>query len=179
MKLIKTDFNGCYIIEIEKKIDERGFFARTWDQNIFKKNNLNENLVQCSISFNKKKYTLRGIHYQTDPHEEDKLVRCTKGKLYDVIIDLRPDSDTFKKWINVELSQDNYRMIYIPKGMAHGFQTLEDNTEVFYQISQKYSAEHSKGIRWNDPEFSIKWPNDVPILSKKDSNYLDFKESEI
>lgn len=179
MKLIKTNFNGCYIIEIEKKNDTRGFFARTWDESVFKKNNLNENLAQCSISFNKKKYTLRGMHYQINPHGEDKLVRCTRGRIYDVIIDLRTNSNTFKKWIYVELSQENYRMIYIPKGMAHGFQTLEDNTEVFYQISQNHSPEYSKGIRWNDQEFSVKWPNDLPILSEKDSRYLDFKENEL
>jgi len=179
MKFIETDFEGCYIIEIEKKSDERGFFARTWDKDIFKKNNLNENLVQCSISFNEKKYTLRGMHYQIRPYEEEKVVRCSRGRIFDVIIDLRTDSNTFKKWIGVELSQENFSMIYIPKGMAHGFQTLENNSEVLYQISQYYSPEYSKGIRWNDPKFSIKWPSELPILSEKDSKYLDFKESEL
>ncbi len=178
MKLVKTDLEGCYILEIEKKSDERGFFARVWDKKIFKKNHLNENLVQTSISFNKKKYTLRGMHYQNSPYEEVKVVRCTRGKIFDVVIDLRTDSDTFKKWISVELSENNYQMIYIPKGMAHGFQTLEDDTEVFYQISQYYYPEYSKGIRWDDPEFSIKWPSELPILSEKDSKYANFKESE-
>ncbi len=179
MKFIKTDFDGCYVIEVEKRIDNRGFFARTWDKDIFKKNNLNHNFVQSSISFNKKKYTLRGMHYQTKPYEEEKLVRCDKGRIFDVIIDIRKDSKTFKKWIGIELSQKNLRMVYVPKGMAHGFQTLDENTEVFYQISQYYSSEHSKGIRWNDPKFSIEWPNELPILSEKDSKYLDFKESEL
>lgn len=174
MKFIKTDFDGCYIIEIEKKIDGRGYFARISDRDIFEKNNLNGNFVQCSVSFNKKKHTLRGMHYQNHPYEEEKLIRCNRGKIFDVIIDLRKDSNTFKKWISVELSQENSRMIFIPKGLAHGFQTLEDNTEVFYQISQYFSPENSNGIRWNDPEFSIKWPNESPILSEKDSKYLDF-----
>ena len=118
------------------------------------------------------------MHFQVHPYEEVKLVRCIKGRIFDVIIDLRTDSNTFKKWISVELSQENFRMIYIPKGMAHGFQTLEDNTEVSYQMSKYHSPEYSKGIRWNDPEFCIKWPYDSPILSEKDSKYLDFKESE-
>jgi dTDP-4-dehydrorhamnose 3,5-epimerase len=179
MKFIKTDFEGCYIIEIERKIDERGYFARILDNEIFKKNNLNYNFVQSSISFNNKKHTLRGMHYQTNPYEEEKLVRCSKGKIFDVIIDIRKNSKTFKKWMGVELSEKNSRMIYIPKGMVHGFLTLEDNTEIVYQISQYYSLEHSKGIRWNDSEFSIKWPNKILILSEKDKNYLDFNENEL
>jgi len=142
------------------------------------KNNLNCNFVQSSISFNNKKYTLRGMHYQTNPYEEEKLVRCSKGKIFDVIIDIRKNSKTFKKWIGVELSEKNLRMIYIPKGMAHGFLTLEGNTEIVYQISQYYSLEHSNGIRWNDPKFSIKWPNEISILSEKDKNYPDFNENE-
>jgi len=179
MNLVKTALEGCHILEIERKTDERGFFARVWDKNIFKKNYLNENLVQSSISFNEKKYTLRGMHYQNNPYEEVKVVRCTRGKIFDVIIDLRTNSNTFKKWISIELSENNYRIIYIPKGMAHGFQTLEDNTEVFYQISQYHNPEYSKGIRWDDPEFSIKWPSKLPILSEKDSKYTDFKENRL
>tara|TARA_B110001454_G_scaffold6672_1_gene6234 strand:+ start:483 stop:1025 length:543 start_codon:yes stop_codon:yes gene_type:complete len=179
MKFIETEFEGCYIIEIEKQVDQRGHFARIWDNKILEKNNLNHNFVQSSISFNNKKYTLRGMHYQTNPYEEEKLVRCSKGKIFDVIIDIRKKSKTYKKWIGTELSEKNSRMIYIPKGMAHGFLTLDDNTEIVYEISQYYSLEHSKGIRWNDPKFSIKWPNWSPILSEKDSKYLDFKDSEI
>ena len=140
---------------------------------------MNENLEQCNISFNLKKNTLRGIHYQTYPYDEAKLVRCTRGKIFDVIIDLRPDSNNFKKWMSIELSSENFHMIYIPEGMAHGFQTLEDNTEVFYQMTQNYMPEFSKGIRWDDQMFNINWPNESPILSKKDREYLDFKESDI
>ncbi len=172
MKFVKTDFDGCYVIEIEKKIDERGFFTRIWDKDIFKKNDLNENLVQCSISFNVKKHTLRGMHYQSSPYEEDKVVRCTRGKIFDVIIDLRKDSNTFKKWIGIELSQENFRMIYIPKGIAHGFQTLEDNTEVFYQISKDYMPEYARGKLYSDPIFNISWPIKSPIVSEKDQQWL-------
>jgi dTDP-4-dehydrorhamnose 3,5-epimerase len=179
MKFIQTDFDGCYIIEIEKKTDERGHFSRILDKKLFEKNNLNFNFVQSSISFNKKKYTLRGMHYQTNPYEEEKLVRCSKGKIFDVIIDIRKKSKTYKKWIGTELSEKNSRMIYIPKGMAHGFLTLNDNTEIVYEMSQYYSLEHNKGIRWNDPEFSIKWPKEISILSEKDKNYLNFNESEL
>ena len=176
MKIVETDLEGCYILEIEKIPDHRGFFARIWDKDMFKKNHLNENFVQSSISFNKKKYTLRGMHFQSNPFEEVKMVRCTKGKIFDVIIDLRTNSNTFKKWISIELSENNLQTVYIPKGMAHGFQTLEDNTEVFYQMSQYFNPEYCKGIRWDDPEFSINWPNKSPILSEKDSKYVDFKE---
>jgi dTDP-4-dehydrorhamnose 3,5-epimerase len=178
MKFIRTEFDNCYFIEIEKEIDQRGYFARTYDKDIFEKYGLNENFVQDSISINKKKYTLRGMHYQIQPYEEGKLVRCNRGKIFDVIIDLRKNSKTFKKWMSVELSEKNSLMIYIPKGFAHGFQTLEDNTEVSYQINQYYSPENNKGIRWNDSEFSIKWPNEFPILSEKDKGYPDFKENE-
>ena len=121
--------------------------------------------------------TLRGIHYQTYPHEEDKLVRCTRGRIFDVVVDLRPNSKTYKKWMGVELSEENYRMIYIPKGIAHGFQTLEDNTEVFYQISDEYMPNYSKGIRWNDPTFDIEWPIDSPIMSQRDKEYPNFEKS--
>lgn len=179
MKFIKSDFDGCYIIELEKKIDKRGYFARTWDKEIFQNNNINGNFVQSSISFNEKKYTLRGMHYQNRPNEEEKLVMCNRGKIFDVVIDLRKDSRTFKKWTSFELSHENLRMIYIPKGIAHGFQTLEDNTSVIYQMTQYYSPENSTGIRWNDPEFSIEWPNKSPIISEKDRNYLDFKKNEV
>ena len=124
-----------------------------------------------SFSFTKKKGTLRGMHFQKKPFEEAKLVRCTRGKIFDVIIDLRPESNTYKKWIDVELKSDNFKMLYIPEGFAHGFQTLEDNTEVFYQVSNWFSPEHERGIRWDDKELDIKWPIDNPIISKKDLSY--------
>jgi len=165
----ETKLSGAYIIEIEKIQDERGFFARTWDKNEFSEKGLDSEFVQSSISHNEKKGTIRGMHYQIEPNEENKIVRCTKGSIFDVIIDLRPDSKTFKKWFSIELSVDNFRMLYIPKGFAHGFQTLEDNSEVFYQISQYYNSESSRGIRWNDKTFQIKWPLEMTVISQKDS----------
>jgi dTDP-4-dehydrorhamnose 3,5-epimerase len=169
MIFIKTKFFGVYIIEIEKYEDERGFFARTWDKNQIKEMGLDDSIIQSSMSYNRKKGTIRGMHYQIKPFEETKLVRCTKGKIFDVIIDLRKDSETFKKWISIELSENNHRTLYIPKGFAHGFQTLEDNTEIIYDISQTYNPEYSKGIKWNDKIIGIKWPLEVTMISKKDS----------
>jgi dTDP-4-dehydrorhamnose 3,5-epimerase len=174
MIFIKTKFLGVYIIEIEKYEDERGFFARTWDKNQIKEMGLDDNIIQSSMSYNRKKGTIRGMHYQIKPFEETKLVRCTKGKIFDVIIDLRKDSETFKKWISIELSENNHRTLYIPKGFAHGFQTLEDNTEIIYDISQTYNSEYSKGIRWNDKIIDIKWPLEMTVISKKDSMNPDF-----
>ena len=171
MKFFETELKCSYIIELEKLEDERGFFSRSWDRNEFKEQGLNHNLVQCNISFSKKRGTLRGMHFQKKPFEETKLVRCTRGKIFDVIIDLRAESNTYKKWIGVELKSDDFKMLYIPEGFAHGFQTLEDDTEVFYQMSNWFSPEHVRGIRWNDKEFDIKWPIDNPIISKKDLSY--------
>jgi dTDP-4-dehydrorhamnose 3,5-epimerase len=131
--------------------------------------------VQCNISFNKKKGTLRGMHYQF-PHAEAKLVRCTMGAIYDVILDLRPDSPTFKQWLAVELTAHNRRMLYIPEGFAHGFQSLEDNAETFYQMSEFYDPEHARGVRWNDPAFGIQWPSEAQLISDRDKNYPDFTE---
>jgi len=170
----ETELTGSYIIEIEKLEDERGFFARTWDQNLFKKNGLNPHLVQCDISFNKNKGTLRGMHYQIPPYEEAKLIRCTKGSIFDVIIDLRKDSKSFRQWVGQELSEHNYKMLYVPEGFAHGFQTLEDNTEVCYQMSQFYKPASAQGIRWDDKAFNIKWPLKPNFMSEKDQSYEDF-----
>lgn len=168
MIFTETELEGSYIIEIEKIEDERGFFARSWDKKQFEERNLNSNLIQCNISFNKTKGTLRGMHYQDMPHAEAKLVRCTRGRMYDVIIDLRKNSKTFHKWIGVELSDKNYKMLYIPEGFAHGFQTLEDDTEVFYQMSQAHVPEYSRGIRYDDERFQISWPLPNHIISKND-----------
>ena len=168
MIFTEVNLKGVYLIEIEKIEDERGFFARSWDQKKFEEYGLNSKLVQCNISFNKKKGTIRGMHYQELPYQEPKLVRCTKGRIFDVAIDLRKDSKTYKKWFSVELTEDNYKMFYIPEGFAHGFQTLEDNCEVFYQVSQHYIPAAEKGIRWDDPAFNIKWPLKPMNLSKKD-----------
>ena len=176
MIFTETQIKGVYTIELEKLNDERGFFARSWDKNEFGKNGLDADLAQCSISFNKLKGTIRGIHYQDVPFEESKLVRCTRGRLFDVIIDLRPNSASYTKWLSMELSEHDLNMIFIPKGCAHGFQTLEDNTEVFYQISEFYHPENSCGIRWNDPRFNIKWPLKVSNISEKDAAYPLFKD---
>ena len=171
MKFLKTNLNDAYVIEIEKTEDERGFFARTFDEKSFLELNLEINLFQNNISFNKKSKTLRGMHYQISPSEEIKIVRCTQGKIFDVIIDLRKDSKTYKKWIGVELSHNNYKMLYIPKGFAHGFLTLDENTEVFYQMSNEYNKEMAQGIRWDDPTFSINWPSKISIMSERDMNF--------
>jgi dTDP-4-dehydrorhamnose 3,5-epimerase len=172
----ETELKGAFLIEPERKEDERGFFARTWCEKEFKEHGLNSNLVQCSISFNKWKGTLRGMHYQITPFEEVKLVRCTRGKVFDVIIDLRPDSKTYKRYISAVLNEENRMMLYIPPGFAHGFQTLSDNAEVFYQMGQFYSPEHARGVRWNDPAFGIRWPEDKRIIIERDRNYPDFVE---
>ena len=158
MIFIETKLKGAFVLEPERQEDERGFFARTLCQEEFEAHGLNPRVVQCNISFNKKKGTLRGMHYQAAPYEEAKLVRCTMGAIYDVIIDLRPQSPTYKQWIAEELSTENRKMLYIPGGFAHGFQTLKDNTEVFYQMSGYYAPEHARGVRWDDPAFGIKWP---------------------
>ena len=171
----ETKLKGAYVIEINPIEDERGFFARSFCAKEFKEHGLNQNIAQCNISYNEKKGTLRGVHYQAAPHEEAKLVRCTMGAIYDVIIDLRPDSSTFKKWIGVELTKENRRMLYVPEGFAHGFQTLEDHTEVLYQMSEFHHPEWARGVRWNDPTFGIFWPVNVEIISIGDQQYLDFK----
>lgn len=154
----ETGLKGAFIIEPSKLEDERGFFARTWCQKEFEAKGLNSRLVQCDISFNVRKGTLRGLHYQAPPYEETKLVRCTMGAIYDVIADLRRDSPSFGQWVAVELTADNRRMLYVPAGFAHGFQTLADNTEVFYQMSEFYCPEYAKGVRWDDPALGIEWP---------------------
>jgi dTDP-4-dehydrorhamnose 3,5-epimerase len=179
LKFTETKLKGAYIIEPELITDERGFFARSWCQKEFTERGLNANLVQCNISFNLKKGTLRGMHYQAKPYEEAKLVRCTMGAIYDVIIDLRPESSTFKQWIAVELTAENRKMLYIPEGMAHGFQTLVDSTEVFYQMSEFYQAESASGVRWDDPTFAIQWLGTHFIISKKDNSYNLFVESQL
>ena len=174
MKFLETSLKGAYIIDIEPIEDNRGLFARSWCKREFEAHSLNSKIVQCNISFNTKKGILRGMHFQIKPFEEVKLVRCTSGAIFDVIIDLRADSPTFKGWFAVELNDKNRKMLYIPERFAHGFQTLKDNTEVFYQMSEYYSPDHSRGIRWNDPSFSIQWPEDKRIISKKDQQYPDF-----
>ena len=175
MKFIETKLKGAFIIEPERLEDERGFFARTFCQKEFEKHGLNPRVAQCNVSFNKKKGTLRGMHFQVPPHEEAKLIACIRGAIYDVIIDLRVNSPTHRQWLAVELSDQNKQMIYVPETFAHGFQTLEDNTEVFYQMSDFYHPECARGIRWNDTEIGIKWPITNPFTSMRDSNFQDLK----
>jgi len=175
MKFTETTLKGAFIVDVEPIADERGFFARAWCQDEFAAHGLYANSVQCNISHNALKGTLRGMHYQIAPHPEVKVVRCTRGVLYDVIVDLRPASPTFKQWIAVELSANNYRMLYVPEGFAHGFQTLTDNTDVFYQMSEFYYPEFARGLRWDDPQIGVEWPiADTIIMSPKDRNYRDF-----
>ena len=174
MIFTETKLKGAYVIEIEKLKDHRGFFARAWCQNEFKAQGLTSSLVQANVSFNKKKGTLRGMHYQLSPYEETKLVRCNRGAIYDVIIDLRPASPSYAQWIGVELTAKNYKMLYVPRNFAHGFQTLEDNTEVTYQVSQFYTPGSERGIRWDDPAFSIEWLTDVQVISDKDKSWPEF-----
>ena len=170
MKLSETKLQGVYVIKIEKLEDERGFFARTWDKEFFKSNGLNDNLVQCNISFNKKKGTVRGLHYQIPPYEEAKLVRCTHGKVFEVVIDLRKNSKTFLQWDSIELDSKDYKMLFVPEGFALGLQTLEDNTEVHYQMSQSYNPKYSRGIAWNDKTLKIAWPLKPSVISENDAN---------
>lgn len=171
----QTKLKGVFFIEPEELVDERGFFARSFCRKEFEKYDLNPEVAQCNISFNLKKGTLRGMHYQVPPSEEAKLVRCTRGALYDVILDIRPDSPTFKHHFGLLLTADNRLALYIPEGFAHGFLTLEDNTEVFYQMSEFYAPDTARGLRWNDPAFSIPWPIEVEVVSDRDSSYPDFR----
>lgn len=173
MRFIPTPLSGAYIIEPERMADHRGFFARTWCQKEFAEQELDPDLVQCSISFNKTKGTLRGMHFQAPPFAETKVVRCTQGSLYDVIVDLRPDSETYLQWTAAELTAENRNALYIPKGFAHGFQTLADNTEVFYQMSDFFAPGYARGFRWNDPQFNITWPEQVTVISDRDQSYED------
>ena len=171
----ETNLKGVYLIELEKREDDRGFFARSFCREEFAAHGLNPSVAQCNVAFNHKKGTLRGLHYQVAPFEEVKLVRCTRGSLYDVCVDLRPGSPTFKRHFGAVLSSRQHNMVYIPEGFAHGLQTLEDDTEVFYQMSQVFSPESARGVRWNDPAFGIEWPAAVRTMTEKDKTYPDFR----
>ena len=171
----ETNLQGAFVIEPEMLTDERGAFARIFCKKEFENHGLNPNIFQCSISLNKEKFTLRGMHFQKTPHAEAKLVRCSRGLIYDVIVDLRPNSPTYMGWTSIEISLENKRMVYVPEGFAHGFQTLEDNTEVIYQMSQFYSPGHSGGFRWDDPSFNIEWPTEPIVISPKDKIFSDFR----
>jgi dTDP-4-dehydrorhamnose 3,5-epimerase len=179
MKFTETKLVGAYFIDLERLEDERGYFARAWCREEFLKHGLDADVVQCNVSYNPKKGTLRGMHYQDPPHAETKLVRCTRGSVYDVIVDLRPGSPTFLDWIGAELSADNGRIMYVPKGFAHGFQTLEEHSMVFYQVSEFYAREDCRGIRWNDPQVKIKWPHEVAVISPQDKGWADLDRAKL
>lgn len=176
MRFKETELSGAWLIEPERVEDERGFFERSWCAEEFAAHGLDCQFVQCNASYNRSKETLRGMHYQAEPHAEAKLVRVTRGAVYDVAVDLRPNSPTFKRWIAVELSLENRKLLFLPQGLAHGFQTLVDDTEVFYQMSAPYHPESARGVRWNDSAFAITWPAaERRIISERDRSFPDFQ----
>jgi dTDP-4-dehydrorhamnose 3,5-epimerase len=174
MIFTETKIKGAFIIKPELLTDDRGFFTRSFCTEEFEKQGLISSIVQCNISYNKKKGTLRGMHYQGPPHEEAKIVSCTKGAIYDVALDIRKDSRTYLQWVAVELTAENFVMLYIPKGCAHGFQTLTDDTRVYYQMTEFFYPECSNGVRWDDPAFGIQWPNYMRIMSDRDKEFPDY-----
>ncbi len=171
MKYTELPLKGAYLVEIEPIEDERGFFARTWSQDEYLALGFEADFTQYSVSYNKTKGTLRGLHFQTSPFEEMKIVQCIRGSVFDVMIDLRPDSPTYQQWAGIELSAQNHRMLYIPKQFAHGFQTLEDDAEVSYRITNQYAPGHARGYRYDDPVLNIEWPLAVTVISERDRNF--------
>ena len=178
MKFTETSVVGAWIVEPELHLDERGAFARTWDVDEFGERGLESSLVQCSISHNLRRGTLRGLHYQVAPYEETKLVRCTRGAIFDVAVDLRRASPTFRRWCSVELTADNRLALYVPEGCAHGFLTLVDDSEVLYQMTAAYAPEAARGMRYDDPSFGIDWPDVVVVINDRDRSYPDFEVDE-
>jgi len=174
MIFTQTPLPGVVVIDVEPLEDERGIFARTFCREEFEAHGLSLDAVQCNVSFNRQRGTLRGLHYQAEPHAEAKLIRCTSGAIYDVVVDLRPESATHRGWFGVELSASDRRMLYVPKGLAHGFQTLEDGSEVFYQMSDPYCPAAARGVRYDDPAFAIAWPEPVLVVSPRDRGFPDF-----
>jgi dTDP-4-dehydrorhamnose 3,5-epimerase len=174
MRFHQTDIPGVFQIHLEANVDDRGFFARSWCQKEFQRHALNDQIVQCSVSFSKKKGTLRGMHYQAAPYPETKVVSCTKGAIYDVVIDLRRASTAYRHWVGVQLTAADRNMIYVPEGCAHGFITLEDETEVLYKMSEFYHPDLAEGVRWDDPAFAVSWPVPVEVISDRDRSYPDF-----
>ena len=174
MIFTETKLKGAFIIEIKQLEDERGFFGRSWCKKEMEEHGLKTNVVQANTSFSKRKGTIRGFHFQKHPDEETKLIRCTKGAIYDVIIDLRKDSPTYMQWIGVELTEDNYKMVYVPENFAHGFLTLTDNVEVYYLVTNFYTPHAEEGIRYNDPAFNIQFPAPVEVVSEKDMSHPNF-----
>lgn len=174
MQFTPTPISGAFLVDVEPKGDHRGLFARTWCAREFAEQGLIATLAQCSVSYNASKFTLRGMHYQAEPQQETKLVRCVAGAIYDVIIDLRPASPTYKRWFGVELTSANRRAVYVPAGLAHGFMTTEAESEVFYQISEFYAPDCARGLRWDDPAFGIEWPMQPTVISDRDASYPTF-----
>jgi dTDP-4-dehydrorhamnose 3,5-epimerase len=170
----ETAIDGVWVVEPERHADERGFFARTWDTLEFVERGLSGRIVQCSVSYNRRRGTLRGLHYQAAPHEEAKLVRCTAGAVFDVAVDLRAGSSTFCQWVGVELTAENRLALYVPEGCAHGFLTLVDDSEVAYQMSEFHAPDAARGARFDDPTFGIEWPEDVSVVNERDRSYPDF-----
>ncbi|MEM7435567.1 MAG: dTDP-4-dehydrorhamnose 3,5-epimerase [Myxococcota bacterium] len=177
MIFTETEVVGAFIIEMEPHQDERGWFARSFCQDEFAAHGLSPVVAQCNVSTNLTKGTLRGMHSQHAPHEEDKLVRCTRGAIFDVMLDLRAGSPSYRKHVGVELTSANHRSLYIPKGVFHGFLTLEDDSEVFYQMSESYVPGQGRGVRWNDPAFAIEWPGEVEVISERDATYPDYQDA--
>ena len=175
MNFLPTSIPGVVKIELTPNRDDRGFFARSWCEREFGEYGLSPRIVQCSVSFNERKGTLRGLHYQDEPFPEAKVLRCTSGAIYDVVVDLRPESPAFKKWIGVELSAGNRHALYVPERCAHGFLTLADQTEVCYQMTAFYNPESARGVRWDDPTFQIAWPEHVEVISERDRSYPNFE----
>lgn len=177
MQFTATRIHGAYAIDLERREDQRGFFARCWCQKEFESQGLITSFVQANVGFSHKQGTLRGMHFQSSPYQEVKLVRCTMGRIVDIIVDLRPTSPTYTQWVSLELTADNRTMLYVPEGCAHGYQTLEDNTEVVYDTSQFYAPQHATGVLYNDPAFGIVWPLPVAVISAADSNWVPYSRS--
>lgn len=175
MTFAETPLRGAFVISLEPIEDERGFFARSFCSQELEARGLCPHVVQCNVSYNRRRGTVRGLHLQRPPHAEVKLVRCTAGRIYDVIVDLRVGSPTFTQHFGVELSAGNRKTLYVPEGCAHGFQSLDDDTEVFYQMSRSFAPDAAAGFRWNDPAFAIEWPLDVRVISARDRSYPDFR----
>jgi dTDP-4-dehydrorhamnose 3,5-epimerase len=174
VKFVPCALDGAFRVELERLSDDRGFFARSWCATEAEAHGLDPRVAQCNVSHNRRRGTLRGMHFQSAPRAEAKLVRCTRGAIVDIILDLRPDSPTYRRWERFELNETNGAAVYVPRGFAHGFQTLADDTDVLYQMSEFYSEAHARGVRWDDPAFGIEWPIPDPILSAKDASYPDF-----
>jgi len=175
MTITETHIPGAYLIDLEPIEDKRGFFARAFCADTFAAYGMTSTVAQCNLSLSTERGTLRGMHYQVAPHQEAKLVRCIRGRFYDVCLDLRPDSPTFTQWVGVELSADNRRALYVPEGCAHGFLTLEDDTEIYYQISAAYAPEAQQGVRYDDPAFGIEWLGPIRNVKARDAEYPDFE----